>query len=86
MSVLTMRSAEEGWRLFQQADPPPTFETINQQLGDLGLPKVSSRMHDHYRRLKRHGFDRYVPINELDMMIKARRQAKKMPQRGEPHP
>jgi hypothetical protein len=77
MSVLTMRSAEEGWRLFQQADPPVDFEAINRQLENLDLPKVSSRMYDHYRRLKRHGFDRYMPINELDMVIKTRRRERR---------
>jgi hypothetical protein len=31
-------------------------------------------MYKHYRTLARHGQERYMPINELDMAIKADRR------------
>jgi hypothetical protein len=77
MSVRTMRAAEVGWSLFQPGGPPPTLDEINAELARCDLPPVSPRMYDHYRRLVRHGFTTYVPINELDMFIKAERQRRK---------
>lgn len=81
MTVMTMRSAEVGWQLFAASEPSPSLEAINEALAQRGLPTVSARMYDHYGRLVRHGYDRYVPINELDMAIKSQRRRRKEMQR-----
>jgi hypothetical protein len=60
-------AAEQGWEIFRTAKEPPVRERINQQLQTLGLPAVSERMYDHYRRLSRKGLRRYVPINQFDV-------------------
>jgi hypothetical protein len=64
------QAAHDGWLLFREADPPPTREAINEALAARDLPPISLRTYDHYGRLIRHGYDRYVPINELDMAVK----------------
>ena len=77
MSMHTMRAAEVGWSIFRSTNPPPTHDEINEFLKLDDLPPVSVRMYDHYRRLVRHGFSTYVPINELDMHVKAQRRARR---------
>ena len=77
MTVLTMRAAEVGWSLFASSDPPPTLDELNEELEHRSLPNVSGRMYDHYRRLMRHGHEHYIPINELDMAIKAKRRQRR---------
>jgi len=73
MTVRSMRAAEVGWSIFRASEPRPTLDVVNEQLAVRALPPVSTRMYDHYHRLARHGFDNYMPINELDMTVKARR-------------
>jgi hypothetical protein len=45
------------------------LDEINEYLRTLGLREVSPRMHIHYRRLHRHGYDSYIPINRLDIAL-----------------
>jgi hypothetical protein len=71
-----MRAAQMGWAMYRAADPRPSIEDINLALGGQGLPTISDRMYDHYRRLERHGYEAYLPINELDMAVKAARLGK----------
>jgi hypothetical protein len=77
MTVASMRAAEVGWSLYRSDDPRPGLDRINAELGRRELPSISARMYDHYGRLNRHGFVRYVPINELDMHVKAERNRRK---------
>ncbi len=76
MSLGTMRAAQVGWALYKASHPRASIETINLVLGGQNLPPISDRMYDHYRRLERHGYETYVPINELDMAVKAARMGK----------
>ena len=77
MANATPLAAEHGWSAFTSSVPPPTRSEINEQLTARGLTPVSLRTYDHYKRLVRHGYTRYIPINELDVTVKAskRRQA-----------
>lgn len=74
MANATPLAAEHGWSAFTSSVPPPARSEINEQLVARGLPPVSLRTYDHYKRLVRHGYSRYVPINELDMAVKATRR------------
>jgi hypothetical protein len=65
-------SAKRGWDLYRASDPPLPRATINEQLVAAGLDPVSDRMYRHYRRLTSHRFVDYLPINELDMLLKLR--------------
>ena len=77
MSSRTMLAAEVGWSVFQAQSDRPSFESINVELRRRDLPAISARMYDHYGRLARHGFESYLPINELDMFVKSERQRRK---------
>lgn len=71
----TAEAARRGWDFFRSADPPPSHDEVNERLRDEGLIGIAGRTYDHYRRLARHGYDGYLPINELDMAVKAKRRA-----------
>jgi hypothetical protein len=66
-------AARRGWELFSAAASALSRDEINSELTQETLPEISARTYDHYRRLSRHGRKRYVPINELDMDVKAGR-------------
>jgi len=68
-------AAERGWELYRGSDPPVSRASINDQLRATGLDPVSDRMYRHYRRLSLHCVADYLPINELDVMLKIARRA-----------
>jgi hypothetical protein len=70
----TTHAAQVGFDVFRSSDPPPPLEAINEALAAKGLDGVAARTYNHYSRLVRHGYDEYMPINELDMAIKAKRR------------
>lgn len=61
--------AAEGYRLFLRHGGAVELDEINEYLSGLGLRKVSPRMLLHYRRLHRHGYESYIPINRLDIAL-----------------
>jgi hypothetical protein len=65
--------AKRGWDIYRAATPAPSLETINAMLGCSDKGGVSSRTYRHYRRMAFHGFQEYLPINELDVRLKLRR-------------
>ena len=73
MANCDQTAARRGWEIYCVADAPPTLDHINAQLASEGLNSVSDRMYRHYRRLAFHGFEDYLPINELDVTLKLRR-------------
>src|ERR1051325_10392093 len=75
MSNASSRSAQAGFEYYIASHETPTREAINLELAARGLDPISARTHDHYRRLERYGFTTYMPINELDVLIKHHRQA-----------
>jgi hypothetical protein len=72
MSNAPTAVAQRGWELFRATNPRPTLDQVNVALVDEGLEPVSYRTHRHYRRLDQHGLVDYMPINELDVMLKFR--------------
>lgn len=64
------RASRDGWYIYAEATPRPDRGAVNEALARRGLPPVSPRTYDHYRRLDRHGYEHYIPINELDMAVK----------------
>jgi hypothetical protein len=69
------KATAKGFNLYRSSEPAPTLDEINLTLAAEGLMGVSKRTYDHYHRLVRHGFDHYLPINELDMHVKHSRRA-----------
>lgn len=61
--------AAEGYRLFRRVGGAIELDEINEHLRGLALRPVSPRMLIHYRRLFRHGYDSYIPINRLDIAL-----------------
>lgn len=59
----------EGYKIFRRHNAEIELDEINEYLRGIGLRSVSPRMLMHYRRLYRHGFDAYLPINRLDIAI-----------------
>jgi len=70
MGNRTPAATLHGWSEYRAAVPPPSLDEINEHLQSRGLDCVSPRTYDHYGRLVRHGYDHYIPINELDMRVK----------------
>ena len=71
-NLRSMEAARRGWDIFTSTTPTPSLEEINEQLASESL-SISARMYQHYRRLQRFGRRSYVPINELDVVMKGRR-------------
>lgn len=61
--------AAEEYRLFRRSGGDVALDEINEHLRSVGLRTVSPRMLIHYRRLFRHGYDSYIPINRLDIAL-----------------
>jgi hypothetical protein len=61
--------AAEGYRLFLRSNGRVELDEINEYLGGRGLRPVSPRMYMHYGRLRRHGFESYIPINRFDIAV-----------------
>jgi len=69
-------AARQGFAFYTQEASPPALSTINEALTFAGYSPVSERMFDHYRRLVRYGYTSYVPVNELDVAVKASRMGR----------
>lgn len=65
--MATTKDAEVGWELFRDSDYSLSLTEINDELARLGYGKVSKRMYSHYRKLRRLGYELYIPINQLDV-------------------
>lgn len=60
--------AAAGWEIYRNSGFSLTRDEVNDRLVRAGFAPVSPRTYDHYRRLQRRGFRRYVTINRLDTM------------------
>jgi hypothetical protein len=65
--MATQQDAEEGYRLLRESDFNLGFDELNEELVRQGFAPVSARMWAHYRKLRRYGYDSYLPINQLDV-------------------
>jgi hypothetical protein len=73
MANATAEDAKSGWRIYRSTVPRPTLESIHASLTSNGREPESPRMFKHYKNLERHEYAEYMPINDLDMRLKAAR-------------
>ncbi len=57
--------ARAGFEIYREAGRDLSLDEVNDRLGKRGFRPVSKRMRDHYRKLIRAGFNRYIPINRF---------------------
>lgn len=60
--------ARAGWELYRNSGFVLSLGEISDRLTALGYAPIAPRTYDHYQRLRRRGFRRYIPINQLDTM------------------
>ena len=65
--MATFEDAKAGWEIFRSADFALSRDELNARLAAQGFGPISERTFQHYRKLRRYGFHRYVPINQLDV-------------------
>jgi len=61
------RDVQAGWGVFRQSGYEASLDEINAVLVRAGFGAVSQRTYTHYRKLHRYGYERYIPINVLDV-------------------
>ncbi len=61
------RDAQAGWQIYRESGYQATLEEINAGLMRRGFSPIRQRTYDHYRKLYRYGYQRYVPINVVDV-------------------
>jgi hypothetical protein len=65
--MATARDAQAGWNIYRASGYSLELAEINQKLAASGFNPVAPRSYSHYRKLHRYGYQRYVPINQLDV-------------------
>jgi hypothetical protein len=71
--------------MYRASTPPPSLEELNSMLESQGEGTIRLRTYRHYRRMAFNGFDKYLPINEVDVKLKLRR-ARRRPGGSTPPP
>lgn len=61
------RDAQAGWSIYRASGYSFDLDEINERLKAAGFEPVAPRTYTHYRKLHRYGYQRYVPINQLDV-------------------
>src|ERR1700722_15993506 len=61
------RDMQAGGGVSRGSNYQATLDQINQVLVGGGFSPVSSRSYTHYRKLHKYGYERYIPINVLDV-------------------
>ncbi|MGH9652630.1 MAG: hypothetical protein ACRD6B_04100 [Bryobacteraceae bacterium] len=61
------RDAQAGWQIYRESGYQATLEEVNAELTRRGFGEIRQRTYDHYRKLHRYGYQRYVPINIVDV-------------------
>jgi hypothetical protein len=67
MANAKRRDVQAGWSIYRASDFTASMEEVNRRLVDRGFNSISNRTYAHYRKLARYGYERYVPINQLDV-------------------
>lgn len=67
MSNARARDVHAGWEVYKASYYAAELEAINRDLDRRGLSPISARTYNHFRKLRRYGYERYVPINQLDV-------------------
>jgi hypothetical protein len=63
----TNRDAQAGWYIYRASNYSLELGELNEQLTSARFNPVAPRTYTHYRKLHRYGYQRYVPINQLDV-------------------
>jgi len=61
------RDAQAGWQIYRASGYQATLGEVNAELTRRGFGEVRQRTYSHYRKLYRYGYQRYVPINIVDV-------------------
>lgn len=61
------RDVQAGWGVYRASAYAASLEEINAKLARAAFNSVSPRTYTHYRKLHRYGYERYIPINVLDV-------------------
>ena len=61
------RDMQAGWAIYRSSGYAATLEQVNDTLVKSGFGPVSERSYTHYKKLHRYGYERYIPINVLDV-------------------
>lgn len=61
------RDAQAGWQIYRESGYQATLEEINAELTRRGFGEIRQRSYVNYRKLHRYGYQRYVPINIVDV-------------------
>lgn len=65
--AISRDDAEAGWELYRDSDFSLQWEELNAELARSDRPAVSHRTFRHYGKLRRFGYEGYIPINQLDV-------------------
>jgi len=63
----TLVDAKQGWLIFRDSNYSINRDHLNERLVAAGYKAISKRMFRHYNKLHRFGYDKYLPINRLDI-------------------
>ncbi len=61
------RDVQAGWSIYRASRFTASLDEVNRRLVDRGFNSIRNRTYTHYRKLARYGYERYVPINQLDV-------------------
>ncbi len=61
------QDARAGWDIYLRAGGDISRDDLNSQLRSAGYSDISARTYEHYHRLLRGGFFKYIPINQFDV-------------------
>lgn len=65
--MATFQDAQAGWAIFKEFDFTLSLDEINARLMQRGFAPVAPRTFAHYDKLRRFGYEHYIPINQLDV-------------------
>jgi hypothetical protein len=61
------RDLEAGWGVYKASGFAASLDDINAALLKQGFNPISDRSYRHFKKLAKYGYERYVPINQLDV-------------------
>lgn len=61
------RDLQAGWGIYRASGFKAELAEVNEKLVARGFNSISGRSYRHYEKLARYGYERYVPINRLDV-------------------
>lgn len=65
--MATFADAQAGWTIFKEFDFTLSLTELNERLIRRGFSPVAARTYAHYQKLRRYGYEAYLPINQLDV-------------------